>query len=223
MTKVEYYSPKTSTPPIEAIDYDFPSEIYPNRSERLDRENLNQRVRLFIEATMATSTTAPAPIASASEETAETQAAAAALVVDSVVEGVVTNTTTTTAAAASESTTPQQQQIPSSTAQPQTPSTTIAAASEAPTSAAQTYVNMQKSKRKERLEQNRISARESRKRKKSMIEELQRTVIALTSENNELNGRNRSLRTNLSDIGRKVSGDIEITRATAWFISDLAR
>lgn len=30
-------------------------------------------------------------------------------------------------------------------------------------------------KRKERLEQNRISARESRKRKKTMIEELQRT------------------------------------------------
>ena len=146
---------------------------------------------------MATSA-APAPIASASEETAETQAAAAALVVDSVVEGVVTNATT--AAAASESTAPQ---APSSAAQPQAPSTTTA--SEPSTSAAQTYVNMQKSKRKERLEQNRISARESRKRKKSMIEELQRTVIALTAENKELNGRNRSLRTNLSDIGRKVS------------------
>ena len=146
---------------------------------------------------MATST-APAPIASASEETAETQAAAAALVVDSVVEGVVTNATA--AAAANESTTPQ---APSSAAQPQAPSTTTA--SEPSTSAAQTYVNMQKSKRKERLEQNRISARESRKRKKSMIEELQRTVIALTAENKELNGRNRSLRTNLSDIGRKVS------------------
>lgn len=147
---------------------------------------------------MATST-APAPIASASEETAETQAAAAALVVDSVVEGVVTNATA--AAAANESTTPQ---APSSAAQPQAPSTTTTT-SEPSTSAAQTYVNMQKSKRKERLEQNRISARESRKRKKSMIEELQRTVIALTAENKELNGRNRSLRTNLSDIGRKVS------------------
>lgn len=31
-------------------------------------------------------------------------------------------------------------------------------------------------KRKERLEQNRISARESRKRKKTMIEELQRYI-----------------------------------------------
>jgi len=70
---------------------------------------------------------------------------------------------------------------------------------------AQTYNNLEKSKRKERLEQNRISARESRKRKKSMIEELQRTVITLTAENKELNGRNSSLRSNLMDIGRKVS------------------
>lgn len=67
-----------------------------------------------------------------------------------------------------------------------------------------TSENVLQSKRKERLEQNRISARESRKRKKSMIEELQRTVIALTSENKELNGRNQSLRSNLSEIGRKV-------------------
>ena len=156
---------------------------------------------------MATST-APAPIASASEETAETQAAAAALVVDSVVEGVVTNSTTATS---TESTTPpeqQQQQAPSSAVKPQAPSTTTEDATEVLKSAAtvQTYNNIQNSKRKERLEQNRISARESRKRKKSMIEELQRTVIALTSENKELNGRNRSLRTNLSDIGRKVRG-----------------
>ena len=154
---------------------------------------------------MATST-APAPIASASGETAETQAAAAALVVDSVVEGVVTNAATATA---TESTTPpeqQQQQDQSSSAKPQTPSATNVAAAEAPKATVQTYNNIQNSKRKERLEQNRISARESRKRKKSMIEELQRTVIALTAENKELNGRNRSLRTNLSDIGRKVRG-----------------
>ena len=65
--------------------------------------------------------------------------------------------------------------------------------------------NQEKSKRKERLEQNRISARESRKRKKTMIEELQRTVIALTSENKELNGRNQSLRAKLAEIGQKVS------------------
>jgi len=70
-------------------------------------------------------------------------------------------------------------------------------------STAQTYGSLQKSKRRERLEQNRISARESRKRKKSMIEELQRTVIGLTSENKELNGRNQSLRANLAEIGRK--------------------
>lgn len=59
-------------------------------------------------------------------------------------------------------------------------------------------------KRKERLEQNRISARESRKRKKTMIEELQRTVITLSRENKDLNERNESLRRQLMDIGAKV-------------------
>ncbi len=60
-------------------------------------------------------------------------------------------------------------------------------------------------KRKERLEQNRISARESRKRKKTMIEELQRTVITLSRENKDLNERNENLRTQLMEIGTKVS------------------
>jgi predicted RNase H-like nuclease (RuvC/YqgF family) len=60
-------------------------------------------------------------------------------------------------------------------------------------------------KRKERLEQNRISARESRKRKKTMIEELQRTVITLSRENKELNERNEGLRRQLMEIGAKVS------------------
>ena len=60
-------------------------------------------------------------------------------------------------------------------------------------------------KRKERLEQNRISAKESRKRKKTMIEELQRTVITLSRENKELNERNESLRSQLMEIGTKVS------------------
>jgi uncharacterized protein (DUF3084 family) len=59
-------------------------------------------------------------------------------------------------------------------------------------------------KRKERLEQNRISARESRKRKKGMIEELQRTVITLSRENKDLNERNESLRRQLTEIGGKV-------------------
>jgi predicted RNase H-like nuclease (RuvC/YqgF family) len=61
-------------------------------------------------------------------------------------------------------------------------------------------------KRKERLEQNRISARESRKRKKTMIEELQRTVITLSRENKDLNDRNENLRSQLMEIGTKVSG-----------------
>jgi predicted RNase H-like nuclease (RuvC/YqgF family) len=63
-------------------------------------------------------------------------------------------------------------------------------------------------KRKERLEQNRISARESRKRKKTMIEELQRTVITLSRENKDLNDRNDQLRTQLMEIGTNVSIDL---------------
>jgi hypothetical protein len=59
-------------------------------------------------------------------------------------------------------------------------------------------------KRMERLEQNRLSARESRKRKKTMIEELQRTVITLSRENKDLNERNEHLRRQLIDIGSKV-------------------
>ena len=61
-----------------------------------------------------------------------------------------------------------------------------------------------RNKRKERLEQNRISARESRKRKKTMIEELQRTVITLSRENKDLNDRNEGLRRQLMEIGTKV-------------------
>lgn len=63
---------------------------------------------------------------------------------------------------------------------------------------------VQARKRKERLEQNRISARESRKRKKSMIEELQRTVITLSRENKDLNERNESLRRQLMELASKV-------------------
>lgn len=59
-------------------------------------------------------------------------------------------------------------------------------------------------KRKERLEQNRISARESRKRKKTMIEELQRTVITLSRENKDLNERNEILRRQLMEIASQV-------------------
>lgn len=63
-------------------------------------------------------------------------------------------------------------------------------------------------KRKERLEQNRLSARESRKRKKAMIEELQRTVITLSRDNKELNDKNEQLRRQLMDIGTKVRTDV---------------
>lgn len=59
-------------------------------------------------------------------------------------------------------------------------------------------------KRKERLEQNRISARESRKRKKNMIEELQRTVITLSREHKELTQRNETLKQQMADLNEKV-------------------
>jgi hypothetical protein len=59
-------------------------------------------------------------------------------------------------------------------------------------------------KRKERLEQNRISARESRKRKKNMIEELQRTVITLSREHKELTQRNETLKQQVMDLTQKV-------------------
>jgi len=74
-------------------------------------------------------------------------------------------------------------------------------------------------KRKERLEQNRISARESRKRKKTMIEELQRTVITLSRENKELNERNEQLRRQLMEIGskvRRIDGDCVMGLLTSW-------
>ncbi|KAL3792114.1 hypothetical protein HJC23_013388 [Cyclotella cryptica] len=64
--------------------------------------------------------------------------------------------------------------------------------------------------RRDRLEQNRISARESRKRKKTMIEELQRTVINLSKENKELNERNEFLRRELVEIGTKHPGLVPI-------------
>ncbi len=59
-------------------------------------------------------------------------------------------------------------------------------------------------KRKERLEQNRISARESRKRKKNMIEELQRTVITLSREHKELTQRNETLKQQMVELNEKV-------------------
>jgi len=64
--------------------------------------------------------------------------------------------------------------------------------------------DMKSKKRKERLEQNRISARESRKRKKTMIEELQRTVITLSRENKDLNDTNAALRKQLMELATKV-------------------
>jgi len=71
-------------------------------------------------------------------------------------------------------------------------------------------VNNKGMKRKERLEQNRISARESRKRKKSMIGELQRTVIKLSRENKELNDRNEHFRRQLIEIASKYPNVVPV-------------
>jgi hypothetical protein len=75
-------------------------------------------------------------------------------------------------------------------------------------------------KRRERLEQNRISARESRKRKKNMIEELQRTVITLSRENKELNERNETLRRDLVEIGTNNPGVVRIVFIFFAVLSD---
>lgn len=71
-------------------------------------------------------------------------------------------------------------------------------------------------KRRERLEQNRISARESRKRKKTMIEELQRTVITLSRENKQLNQTNESIRRQLIELGAKYPGSVPISALMAF-------
>ena len=68
--------------------------------------------------------------------------------------------------------------------------------------------DFQAKKRRERLEQNRISARESRKRKKTMIEELQRSVITLSRESKELNQTNENIRRQLIEIGTKHPGSV---------------
>jgi septal ring factor EnvC (AmiA/AmiB activator) len=71
-------------------------------------------------------------------------------------------------------------------------------------------------KRRERLEQNRVSAMESRKRKKTMIEELQRSVIHLSKENKELNDRNDTLRRDLVDLGSKVCVHVLFIYVSTW-------
>eukprot|EP00620_Florenciella_sp_RCC1587_P020995 CAMPEP_0182558334 /NCGR_PEP_ID=MMETSP1324-20130603/1913_1 /TAXON_ID=236786 /ORGANISM="Florenciella sp., Strain RCC1587" /LENGTH=166 /DNA_ID=CAMNT_0024770501 /DNA_START=180 /DNA_END=676 /DNA_ORIENTATION=- len=60
------------------------------------------------------------------------------------------------------------------------------------------HLDDQDTKRKKRLELNRKAAQESRKRKKIRIEELQRSVVFLTRENNELREQNELLRQMLS-------------------------
>lgn len=76
--------------------------------------------------------------------------------------------------------------------------------------------DLKEMKRRERLEQNRISARESRKRKKTMIEELQRTVIGLSRDNKDLNDRNETLRRQLMELGTKVSDFVPTPRFVTY-------
>ena len=83
-----------------------------------------------------------------------------------------------------------------------------AAPEPAAASTSESDADFQAKKRRERLEQNRISARESRKRKKTMIEELQRTVITLSRESKELNQTNETIRRQLMEIGTKHPGSV---------------
>merc|ERR1711862_709274 len=69
---------------------------------------------------------------------------------------------------------------------------------------------MKELKRRERLEQNRLSARESRKRKKTMIEELQRSVINLSRENKELQQKNEIIKRQLLDLGAKYPNAVPL-------------
>lgn len=105
--------------------------------------------------------------------------------------------------------------------QPQRPSSlldalTVAAVDDDDDDAATADPQVQAKKRKDRLEQNRISARESRKRKKGMIEELQRTVITLSRENKDLNVSNEGIRRRLMEIGTKHPGSVPLHALMAF-------
>ena len=88
-------------------------------------------------------------------------------------------------------------------------STVPATASSTSNSIAAAVANeeMEMRKRKNRLEQNRVSARESRKRKKMMIEDLQRSVALLSNENRLLNQQHQLLKHQLAQV---VSGWIVV-------------
>ena len=68
-------------------------------------------------------------------------------------------------------------------------------------------VDDEETKRLKRLELNKKAAQESRKRKKIKIEELQRSVVYLTSENNGLREQNEMLRMMLSQEEPAPGGD----------------
>ena len=61
-----------------------------------------------------------------------------------------------------------------------------------------------KEKRKERREANRVSARDSRNRKKTVFEELQRSVARLAEENAVLRKENDTLRVQMAGLKRQL-------------------
>ena len=67
--------------------------------------------------------------------------------------------------------------------------------------------------RKKKLESNRIASRESRKRKKKRLEELQRSVLFLTHENHQLREQNELLRQML--VGRLPQSTMGMTNSSA--------
>mmetsp|Transcript_24155 Transcript_24155/g.35430 ORF Transcript_24155/g.35430 Transcript_24155/m.35430 type:complete len:171 (+) Transcript_24155:85-597(+) len=88
--------------------------------------------------------------------------------------------------------------------QPQEPtlSASLSNADEEQTSGAMTDV--EKKRRERRLMMNRITARERRKRKRELIDELQETVKTLTARNDSLTETNRSMKKRLIRLEAKT-------------------
>mmetsp|Transcript_263 Transcript_263/g.415 ORF Transcript_263/g.415 Transcript_263/m.415 type:complete len:244 (+) Transcript_263:85-816(+) len=82
--------------------------------------------------------------------------------------------------------------------------------------------------REKRLAMNRVSARERRKRKRVLIENLQTSVVELTRENNAIRKMNQDLRSELEHFARALTSGLEAQRSipfgeTTPLLSQLAR
>mmetsp|Transcript_5159 Transcript_5159/g.7847 ORF Transcript_5159/g.7847 Transcript_5159/m.7847 type:complete len:238 (+) Transcript_5159:64-777(+) len=70
-----------------------------------------------------------------------------------------------------------------------------------------------KKNREKRLAMNRLSARERRKRKHVLIENLQTSVVELTRENNAIRKMNQDLRSQLEHFAGVLTSDLEAQRS----------